>query len=478
MPQGVREGRSCRLPARLPACAVPAPPCCTRIRRARAPYGACAVQALGGVPCLQALPADGAARSGWLGWVARSHALTTAAQHCATAVPQGQYILDAGLEAGLELPYTCKGGICGCCVGRISSGTHDDSDVSRAALPDACPLLAAAAACSFQRTAVLQHELAAGLHVGTSCKRSSGRPLWHLPPAAHHCRAAAPCHTLNAVPLFRPPPLLLSPSPQIADLTFVLTQDEIDNKLTMLCMCRPVSDVVYVETQVRAAGGRGRGACGAGGAAHRAAAGAGAWAAPPPLTRGPPAARASQPLAPHRPRARAVQLGLQPGQQRLEGPHRLHLRQVHRPAHGPALAGDGAGEGQEGGVSPPRRRRCGAAAAAGERAPPAPAPAGAQRAPPLLSRQACVHYSKRPRLRPCPCQPFPLPASPRFPQSLFRASHRLGGPNRAAGAIYTADLSSHCKHTLSSGSLGKRRCLQRRWRVHACGDGNATKCGP
>lgn len=37
---------------------------------------------------------------------------------------------------------------------------------------------------------------------------------------------------------------------QIADLTFVLTQPEIDNKLTMLCMCRPVSDVVYVETQV------------------------------------------------------------------------------------------------------------------------------------------------------------------------------------------------------------------------------------
>lgn len=43
---------------------------------------------------------------------------------------QGGYILDAGLDAGLELPYTCKGGICGCCVGRISSGEVDDSDVS------------------------------------------------------------------------------------------------------------------------------------------------------------------------------------------------------------------------------------------------------------------------------------------------------------------------------------------------------------
>ncbi|PRW57228.1 chloroplast precursor [Chlorella sorokiniana] len=77
--------------------------------------------------------------------------------------PKGGYILDAGLDAGLELPYTCRGGICGCCVGRIASGEVDDSD--------------------------------------------------------------------------------------IADLTFVLTPDEIENGLTMLCMSRPVSDVVYVETQ-------------------------------------------------------------------------------------------------------------------------------------------------------------------------------------------------------------------------------------
>lgn len=26
---------------------------------------------------------------------------------------QDSYILDAGLDAGLELPYTCRGGICG-----------------------------------------------------------------------------------------------------------------------------------------------------------------------------------------------------------------------------------------------------------------------------------------------------------------------------------------------------------------------------
>ena len=32
--------------------------------------------------------------------------------HCHTA--QDTYILDAGLDAGVELPYTCRGGICGC----------------------------------------------------------------------------------------------------------------------------------------------------------------------------------------------------------------------------------------------------------------------------------------------------------------------------------------------------------------------------
>ena len=43
---------------------------------------------------------------------------------------QSDYILDAGLAAGLELPYTCQSGICGACVGRVVAGAVDMSDVS------------------------------------------------------------------------------------------------------------------------------------------------------------------------------------------------------------------------------------------------------------------------------------------------------------------------------------------------------------
>lgn len=81
----------------------------------------------------------------------------------AVECPKGGYILDAALEAGLELPYTCKGGICGCCVGRVATGAADQSD--------------------------------------------------------------------------------------IGDISFVLTEEEVANGLTLLCMARPVSDVVRIETQ-------------------------------------------------------------------------------------------------------------------------------------------------------------------------------------------------------------------------------------
>ena len=32
-------------------------------------------------------------------------------------------------DQGVDLPATCKAGICGCCVARIASGTFDTSDI-------------------------------------------------------------------------------------------------------------------------------------------------------------------------------------------------------------------------------------------------------------------------------------------------------------------------------------------------------------
>jgi len=44
--------------------------------------------------------------------------------------PTDQYILDAALDAGLELPFTCRGGICGACVAKCVSGATDQSDIT------------------------------------------------------------------------------------------------------------------------------------------------------------------------------------------------------------------------------------------------------------------------------------------------------------------------------------------------------------
>jgi len=43
--------------------------------------------------------------------------------------PDDMYILDAAEQAGLDLPCTCRGGICGACVTRVSEGTVDQSDI-------------------------------------------------------------------------------------------------------------------------------------------------------------------------------------------------------------------------------------------------------------------------------------------------------------------------------------------------------------
>jgi ferredoxin len=44
--------------------------------------------------------------------------------------PDDVYILEAAERAGLDLPATCKSGICGTCVGRIVTGEWDSSDIA------------------------------------------------------------------------------------------------------------------------------------------------------------------------------------------------------------------------------------------------------------------------------------------------------------------------------------------------------------
>ncbi len=48
-----------------------------------------------------------------------------------TTVPDDQYLLDAAVEAGLELPYMCLQGWCTTCAGRILFGQVDQSEARR-----------------------------------------------------------------------------------------------------------------------------------------------------------------------------------------------------------------------------------------------------------------------------------------------------------------------------------------------------------
>lgn len=41
---------------------------------------------------------------------------------------EDQYILDAGEEAGVDLPYSCRAGACSACTGRIIDGDIDDEE--------------------------------------------------------------------------------------------------------------------------------------------------------------------------------------------------------------------------------------------------------------------------------------------------------------------------------------------------------------
>ncbi len=43
-------------------------------------------------------------------------------------VPAGQSILDALLEAGIDVPYPCRDGVCGTCLTGVIAGTPDHRD--------------------------------------------------------------------------------------------------------------------------------------------------------------------------------------------------------------------------------------------------------------------------------------------------------------------------------------------------------------
>lgn len=51
-----------------------------------------------------------------------SHRVSIAATDVAFDCAPGQSVLDAALKAGIELPYSCRKGVCGSCVGTIAAG--------------------------------------------------------------------------------------------------------------------------------------------------------------------------------------------------------------------------------------------------------------------------------------------------------------------------------------------------------------------
>ena len=52
-----------------------------------------------------------------------SHAIRIAASDLAFACAEGQTVLDAALAAGVELPYSCRTGVCGNCAGGVAQGS-------------------------------------------------------------------------------------------------------------------------------------------------------------------------------------------------------------------------------------------------------------------------------------------------------------------------------------------------------------------
>jgi vanillate O-demethylase ferredoxin subunit len=52
-----------------------------------------------------------------------------ARSHRVVHVPEGKTVLDALLEAGVDVPYSCLQGVCGSCETRVLSGTPDHRDL-------------------------------------------------------------------------------------------------------------------------------------------------------------------------------------------------------------------------------------------------------------------------------------------------------------------------------------------------------------
>jgi ferredoxin len=42
--------------------------------------------------------------------------------------PDDKFILEAAEDADIELPYSCRAGSCSTCLGKVTSGTVDQSD--------------------------------------------------------------------------------------------------------------------------------------------------------------------------------------------------------------------------------------------------------------------------------------------------------------------------------------------------------------
>ena len=68
-----------------------------------------------------------------------SHRVSIAGTDLAFDCPAGQSVLDAALQAGIALPYSCRKGVCGSCVGRVAAGevagVHGASLVNETCLP-------------------------------------------------------------------------------------------------------------------------------------------------------------------------------------------------------------------------------------------------------------------------------------------------------------------------------------------------------